>query len=122
MHPQRKMFQGSALLFFVSLKVAVPTCRLFCHLLYLPPLILNPPSALSSILEAGLQEGAPSRGARWDGPGGVDSGVDRKSLRLKDQRGELGLNRRFSSRAILPPGEVWRYPKAFFNGVGGPGI
>ena len=42
----------------------------------------------------------------WPWWGGVDSGVDRESLGLKDQRGELGLKQRFSTRAILPPGEV----------------
>jgi len=37
---------------------------------------------------------------------GVGSGVDQESLGLKDQREELGLRQRVSTRVVLPLGEV----------------
>lgn len=59
--------------------------------------------------------GFPLVGAQWDGPGGggVGHGVDRESLGLRDQREELGLRQRVSTRAVLPLGEVRCYLKTF---------
>ena len=52
--------------------------------------------------------GSSLEGAQWDGHGGggVGGGVDQESLGLRDQREELGLRQRVSTRAVLPLGEV----------------
>lgn len=114
--PNRKAFQGSALGFFVSLKVALPRISFSAIWFTFFFFFLIPHQLFLEILEVGSRVMGKLRGGtgvlEWEPSGmgmvgsGVSSGVHQESLGLKDQREELGLRQRVSTRAVLPLRQV----------------